>query len=215
MFDFSKVGIQPGSCRMIVDVGANEGQFLFPALEYFRPPRSLSIEMLEDLASRLREDPRLATGGQHVVLCCAVGDRVETRTCLRSVFSPASSLLPINPQANEWYDMDLHQHPHGTVPVRTLDDICAEYQIDSIDVLKIDVQGYEEPVIRGAERILRRTANLIIEVEFVPVYEGQALAGEVESALRARGFRPKCYLSEYRAKTGELLHADALFQPAS
>jgi len=214
VFDFSLLGIQCGSCRMIVDVGANEGQFLFPALEYFQPHRSISIEMLDDLASKLRTDPRLGPGGQHIVLCCAVGHRTEFKPCFRSVFSQASSLLRINPLASEWYDMDLQQFPYGEVPVRTLDDICAEYQVDQIDVLKIDVQGYERQVIRGAERILRHTANIIVEVDFVPVYEGQALFDEIQSELRTRGFRMKCYLSEYRSKTADLLHADALFQPS-
>jgi FkbM family methyltransferase len=212
MFDFGLLGIKPGKCETLVDIGANEGQFLFAALDYFRPRRFLSVEMLPDIAERLRMDPRLA-GYQGAVLSCAVGECRQRVPMLRSVFSQASSLLALDPRAADWYGMDLTQRDGGFVEVRTLDEICAEHAIDRIDVLKIDVQGYELKVIRGGERALGRTANLIIEVEFVPVYAGQAPAAGILRELEDRGFELRHYLSQYRNPDGQLLHADVLFQP--
>ena len=211
MFDFNALGVAPGHCGTLVDIGANEGQFLLPALAYFRPRRWIAVEMLPDLAEKLvKEVCPLAPGG--LVLACAVGESAGAQTVLRSVYSQASSLLPLDPQASEWYGIDLTQYPNGVVEVRSLDEICQQNGIDHIDVLKIDVQGYERQVIRGAERMLRRTTHLITEVEFVPVYHGQALEAEIRAELEARGFVFRQYLSEYRNSDGELLHGDALFQ---
>ena len=212
MFDFRLLGIKPGECETLVDIGANEGQFLFAALDYFRPRRFLSVEMLPDVAGRLRLDPRLAAY-RGEVLNCAVGECRKSVPMLRSVFSQASSLLALDPHAGEWYGMDLTQRDGGMVEVRTLDEICDEHGIEAIDVLKIDVQGYEQKVIRGGERILHRTANVIVEVEFVPVYADQAPAAEVLGEFEARGFELRHYLSQYRNPGGQLLHADVLFQP--
>ncbi len=211
MFDFRALRLESGQCDTLVDIGANKGQFLAAALDYFRPRRWVAIEMLPDLAQHLRDHPQFATG-EGLVLNCAVGESAGRRTVLRSVYSEASSLLRLDPRASEWYGIDLTQHESGDAQVRSLDAICEEYEIDRIDVLKIDVQGYEREVIRGAKRMLGRTANLIIEVEFVRVYQGQALAGEIQSELEACGFSFRQYLSEYRNSTGQLLHGDALFR---
>ncbi len=57
------------------------------------------------------------------------------------------------------------------------------------ELLKIDTQGTELEILRGAERVLaERTAAIVCEVEFAPIYEGQALFADVERWLRERGF---------------------------
>ena len=40
------------------------------------------------------------------------------------------------------------------VPVRRLDDCLAEWKVDRVDLLKIDVEGHEGKVFAGAERPL-------------------------------------------------------------
>ncbi len=53
---FSALGIS--RIRTLVDVGANEGQFLFPALKFLTPKRALAVEMLPDLAGNLKKQFR-------------------------------------------------------------------------------------------------------------------------------------------------------------
>jgi FkbM family methyltransferase len=212
MLDFSLVGLEPDACRTLVDVGANAGQFLFSALGHYAAPRCLVVEMLPDLAARLRDDPRLADRHRFVVVQAAVGDREEERTMLRSVHSEASSLLPLRREAAGLYGIDLEQFEAGTVPVRTLDALCAEHGFGEVDLLKIDVQGYEEPVLRGAPLTLARTRRLVIEVEYVPVYQGQMLVEGIRAIVEGAGFEYVCNVTEYRTREGKLLHADALFR---
>ncbi len=207
MFDLSNI-CDPRECGVIVDAGAHRGGFLFAAIDYFQPERAVAIEMLDDLAEGLRNDARLAP---HYVLHCALGDWKGEAPCWRSAHSEASSLLEIDPRASSWYGIDLQQTLYGSVRVRTLDDICEELRINSIDVLKIDVQGYTLPVIRGARRILQRTRRLIVEVEFVPVYQGQAVFDEVDATLRSLGMTRHGYLAKYVSQSGQLLHGDALY----
>ena len=56
------------------------------------------------------------------------------------------------------------------------------------DFLKLDVQGAELDVIRGASKTLSSVTIVQTEVEFVPLYEGQPLFADVDMALRAHGF---------------------------
>jgi FkbM family methyltransferase len=194
--------------RTLVDVGANEGQFLLPAVKYLAPERAIAIEMQPSAADQLR---RLAPANVSIYQC-AVGAAPGQATCLPSVFSQASSLLPLRPEASDLYAIDLHQTAPYAVPMRTLDEICEEAGIDAVDLLKLDVQGYELEVLRGAGRVLQRTRDLIVEVEFVPIYEGGPLFPVILQELSDRGFRLSQIYGQCRSKDGTLLHADAFFR---
>jgi methyltransferase FkbM-like protein len=94
-------------------------------------------------------------------------------------------------------------------------------RLDDLDLngsaayLKADVQGHELEVLAGAERTLERTAAVELELSFVPLYEGQALAHAVMSWLYERGFRLAAIEVSWRDKqTGDLLLANGLFLPA-
>lgn len=78
------------------------------------------------------------------------------------------------------------------VQTRRLDDIR---EIANIDFIKIDVQGAELDVIRGGEQALKNTVVIQTEVEFVPMYKGQPLFGDVDAALRAQGFLLHSFIS--------------------
>jgi len=61
---------------------------------------------------------------------------------------------------------------------------------DDAAYLKLDVQGAELDVLRGAQRLLEQILVIQTEVEFVPMYLGQPLFAEVDQALRARRLSP-------------------------
>src|SRR5262249_23401008 len=117
-----------------------------------------------------------------------------------------------------------------------MDDWCAENAIDRVDLFKLDTQGSELDVLRGAERTLASVSVVQTEVEFNPMYEGQPLFGDVDRFLRERGFvlwnlatlshhrvlgaraglRPASQTfdfeaSRYTRRSGQLFWADAVF----
>ena len=109
-----------------------------------------------------------------------------------------------------------------SVPVQTtrLDDIRPPIQVDYI---KIDVQGAELDVLRNGVEVLRGTVVIESEVEFVPLYEGQPLFGDIQCFLRDQGFvlhkfvdvagrafRPFRMPNPY-VPLSQLLWADAIF----
>lgn len=53
-----------------------------------------------------------------------------------------------------------------SVAVTSLDDYCASHGLDHIDLLKIDVEGFEVEVLRGAERILSIMPPKFVQFEF-------------------------------------------------
>ncbi len=71
------------------------------------------------------------------------------------------------------------------ITTHRLDDIV---EAQEVDYLKLDVQGAELDVLRGAENLLGRVVAVSTEVEFVPLYEGQPLFADVDTFLRQKGF---------------------------
>jgi len=108
-------------------------------------------------------------------------------------YAGCSSLLEPDPRIIDLFHTFSATHPGGNFrvthssPVRTtrLDDIG-----DEIDVhlLKLDVQGGELDVLRHGTAKLAHALVIECEVEFVPLYKGQPLFGDVQVFLREQGF---------------------------
>ena len=66
-----------------------------------------------------------------------------------------------------------------------LDDVP---EVTDVHFLKLDVQGAELDVLRHSQRLLTSTMLVYCEVEFLEMYKGQPLFGEIDAFLRAQGF---------------------------
>ena len=74
------------------------------------------------------------------------------------------------------------------VHISTLDDWADKKGVAKVDFIKLDVQGAELDVLKGAEKTLRSVRALEIEVQFNPLYKDVPLFGDVDRFLRQRGF---------------------------
>jgi FkbM family methyltransferase len=202
-----------GAVKTLVDVGAGEGTFLGPAIERYHPERWVAIDMLSDRVAALckRFHDSIPPG---MLYHCAVGERAEDGVpILRTGNIDSSSLLPINPQSGEWFEAGsegMKQAPTGRVSVRRLDDILAHYEYDGIDLMKMDVQGYEGRAIRGGQEVLKCTRNLIIEILYVQHYFGQSMPDEIDAELVKLGFKFQGWAEE-AWRNGILLQRDAWY----
>jgi FkbM family methyltransferase len=71
----------------------------------------------------------------------------------------------------------------------TLEQFCQQEGIDVVDFLKIDVQGADLQVLKGATSLVEKTVlGVQIEVEFSPLYVDQPLFADIDTFLRARDF---------------------------
>jgi FkbM family methyltransferase len=87
-----------------------------------------------------------------------------------------------------------------SVPTITLDDYCAEHAVEKIDLLKIDVEGYEIEVLQGCQRLVdqRRIASIVFEISIEPLRGIFRKPGDVVRAFEATGFDVSLIGSEGR-----------------
>ena len=200
-----------GRVKTLVDVGAGDGGFLLPALNFYKPEKWLAIEMLPERADRLCEIAA-ASNGAGSVACVAVGDEFGPIPAHVTPHIDSSSLLEINPESEKMYGYSAgRMTPNRKVAVSMsmLDSLCID--LGEIDLVKVDVQGYEGRLIAGGQQTLARTRAVIIEELFVQHYFGQATPEEIEHALNALGFKLVRWLEKNYNKEGILLQGDALY----
>lgn len=177
--------IQMQQVNMVIDVGANRGQFAGELREFGYSGRIISFEPLStahaDLRIRARGDANWTIAERTAI--GAERGSVEFHISEDSVCSSILEILPPIVSAEPRARFTGSE----MVPVNPLDDLVALAPNDRV-LLKIDVQGYEMPVFEGAPKILKQCSGVLTELSLIPCYAGQALAGEMLGYLAAHGF---------------------------
>lgn len=201
--------LERGQPINLIDVGASQGEFTSSIENYCGIRKAMLIEPQTERVEELRarfSDPRFT------FICAAAAAQSGTVDMEVLNWDYSSSLLPLKrdiPGAYGGRDMNVRE----VISVRTvtLDDICDEFR-DTIDLLKIDVQGGEARVIAGATETLKRVRMIWMEVSFKPLYEGSETLEGMIALCGGQGF-VLAHLEEgfHSEANGELLQADALF----
>lgn len=99
----------------------------------------------------------------------------------------------------------------GDVSTISLDEWIGRHRPNlRVDVFKLDTQGSELDVLRGASKVLETVSWVIVEVEFVPLYEFQPLFADVDMFLRSKGFE-FWNLMDVNYRGGQMIWADAYY----
>lgn len=195
---------------LILDVGANVGQFAEKIFEAGYEKRIVSYEPLSRPYGILAEKSRTNPNWDVERLC--IGDSPGEVELMISHNEIASSILGTTPVLSE-FQPEFEYVGSETVEVTTLD-AAASSAIASAEnpFLKVDVQGFEEQVLRGAEETLGRCVGLQIELSFLELYDGQMLFSEMLRDLEKKGFTPyRFYPAWIDVRDGRWLQADGLF----
>ena len=169
--------------RTVVDVGANVGQWSTMLLDLVRPEKLVIIEPQPAAFDRLTQ---LFGGRSEIELHrVAVGDRQGTTTFRITRDTTGASVLPPREEMQELVGSNWSVQSEIEVPMTTLDVLLRD--LSQISLLKIDVQGFEKAVLAGAAACLARTDFLLVELNYMPQYEGGSWFGEIHEILTREG----------------------------
>ena len=126
--------------------------------------------------------------------------------------SPSSSLLPTTTGCESTFSFTAKQKKVG-VRVDSLDNIFNKGELDDAEniLIKIDVQGYEDRVIKGGLGVLKKARACILEVSLDQLYEGQANMKDLTMMLYDLGYHYAGNLNQSYGQDGRCIFLDAVF----
>ena len=196
---------------LVLDVGANDGGYARFLRAAGYQGRIISFEPLSDAHSKLllagrgdrdwRVAPRMALGsveGEH-----------EINVAGNSTSSSFLRLL----------DAHLEAAPNSGFVRKERVRVARLDRLDDPVIkgagrifLKIDTQGYEKPVLEGAEGIMRRVIGVQLEMSLTPLYEGQVSFRELLDLVIEKGFEMWGVFPGFiNQGSGRLLQVDGVF----
>ncbi len=143
----------------------------------------------------------------------ALADKEGVATFQINTDSTCNSFFPRPENGMRYYSEQSRNIREIQVQTTTLDGFCEKLGIPAIDILKLDVEGAEIKVLKGAiKKLGNKQIKLIYsEVMFIPHYQGGCLFHEVSGFLSQYGYSLFNLYDLKRAHNGQLRWANAIF----
>lgn len=172
---------------LVIDIGANDGQFAKELRTGGYAGRIVSFEPLTTAHARLLHESKNDPSWQ-VHPRCALGDHLGEVKLNIAGNSVSSSILPMLASHSNAASESTYLG-HESAQMITLDSAAPAYLEGARSpFLKVDTQGYEWSVLDGALTTLPQVRGIQIELSLVPLYEGQRLWKECVERLELEGF---------------------------
>ena len=197
---------------IILDVGANLGQFGDVVFRGGFKGTLVSFEAIPVVHSKLVRRAKRQGGSWVVAPCAALGSRrgqIEINIAGNSV---SSSILPMTRTHQDAEPRSKYLNKQ-LIDMMTLDELAPiVIPPTGAILLKVDTQGYEMEVLKGATSTLRRTVALQLELSLTPLYEGAPTLLEMVSFVKDQGYELFSIIPGFHDKqSGRLLQVDGYF----
>lgn len=213
-FIFKKEFLKNVKNPIIIDVGAHKGETLKKYLTHIPSCTVYSFEPFKDSFSILRKNFK---SNPAVHLINKGISNLNGMADLYFNFSSATNSL-LQPQKS-FPSIDQFTENIGieSIAVTTLDSFANEFDIEFIDILKLDIQGGELKALEGAVNLLKDKSIRLIytEVEFIEIYKNQPLFHDLCNYLANFDYNLFNIYDLNYIQSGQLAWADAIFLPKS
>ena len=136
--------------QVVLDIGANVGFYSRLILEKYKEVELYSFEPVPQVFDCMQKNLACYANRDVKLFNLAFGAGKELR---KMKFDPGNTLIS-----------SLGNSGNIEVDVTTLDEFCKENAINKIDILKIDVEGFEHEVLQGAQSVLKNVRYLMLEI---------------------------------------------------
>ena len=164
------------------------------------------IEPIPELAEKLRN--KYAANTNIVVHQNAIG--AARRRIPFHICNLACASSPLKPT-----QQSIHYNQDRMDIVKTIE--VEQVRMDQllvdcdIDIVKLDIQGYEMEALQGMEGLLHSIKIIVTEVAFIPLYENQPLFSDIDLFLQKINFQLFNLYGLYTQRDGRLTSGDAVF----
>jgi FkbM family methyltransferase len=200
--------IENRGVKVVYDVGANVGQFGTGLRQRGYAGKIISFEPVKSAFEALKSVA--ATDGNWDVRQCAIGSEagdvwvnVSANTQFSSIKSLSEKAASVDPESGIV--------GREKVACKTLDEVAAS---QGPTLIKIDTQGFEREVLKGATRALSQAAGVFMELPIIGLYDGSWSFLEAIKTMGELGFVP-CQIdpvNHHQADRMAAVEFDCLFR---
>ena len=158
---------------IIFDIGANKGQSINRFNKIFKNSIFFCFEPTKRLFSLLKE--KFLKNENINIYNLGISNKKEKIKFFDYKYSPINSFVPIDKESKFYKSrkkiLNLNDDEEFIdtydAEVNSLDEIFKNLNIDDIDILKIDTQGFEDKVLEGTSQLLNKNKIKVIELELI------------------------------------------------
>jgi FkbM family methyltransferase len=202
--------LQKQHVNCVFEIGAADGRDTIKYAEFFPHAQVVAFEPVPDSFAKLQQstqyEPRISS------VNAAMSDVVGTAGFNIAEWPDASSLFPANLTGSTFDDYNVAKK---TIQVKTetIDNYCHSENIPAIDLLKMDAQGAELSILKGAEKMFeqKRVGLIYTEVNFLDIYQGAGPYDSIAAYLRTYDFQLHNLYDLFTNQKGQLTWGDAIF----
>jgi FkbM family methyltransferase len=172
-----RIGAHGFPVASVIDIGASDGRWSRKAMVHFPQAKFLAVEPLAERSAALEELRREKPNFDFAI--AAAGSGVVREVTLS--VSPDLDGSTVDGRGGE----------ARRVRSATLDELVAEHRLPGPHLVKFDTHGFEDEILRGAEKTLAQTSVIIMEVYNFNISPHALRFPEMCGRIEALGFR--CY----------------------
>jgi FkbM family methyltransferase len=193
--------------RTVIDVGCGYGtDELYNA---FPSAYLMLVDPLSEYKSHMESILRTREGKSEIIaLGEQSGDLTLNVDLDRPVLSSAFSRTPLTRREGHCFEQ-------RQVPVKTMDELVAEHNLLPPFGIKIDTEGFELSVIKGAAKTLGKSVFVIVEASIQERFYGSYGLLELLNTMATYGFKVSNILEAPADGNGLVRFMDLLFTPES
>lgn len=192
----------------VIDIGSNEGQFIQTISKVLPKRKIFAFEPINSCYQNLVKN---TSKYDVTAFNIGLGDTDGTVQINVSKNLVSSSILPMANLHKTLYPESAYEAIE-TIQIKRLDDVLSPHRLEQNIMVKIDVQGYEENVLKGGAKTIESSAVVIIETSFHSLYQNQWLFEDVFQFIAPRGFQFWGFADQsYSKNTGVPIYGDAIF----
>lgn len=193
----------------LCDIGANAGNWSY--VMHQLNPELKQVVFFEPQKKYYERLKALSLGdAKKIIYNCGLGNKEEL--LLIKGGTASASLFEVNNNQDHYFPNTVRNESEK-VEIKVLDQIYLDDSLHFPDVIKLDVQGYELNVLKGATNILSKAKFLVIELSFQEFYVGQPPLWKILQFLDENHYVMVGHGYEWRSdkKPMELLQMDGIF----
>jgi FkbM family methyltransferase len=198
--------------KLVLDVGANSGQWGDLVFETGFDGKLISFEAIPSVHTTLVARAKRRGRSWEVAPCAALGSERGHVEFNISANTLSSSVLSMRREHEEAAPQSVYVDKQ-MVAVERLDELASRLlPPEGHLMIKIDTQGYELHVLKGASGLLHRVVAMQLELSLVTLYEGAPTFSEMVSYMQSIGFEIFNIVPVFKDnRTGRVLQVDGYF----